>query len=48
VKTYTVFWIDENLHILEIDDNVPYGTYPSYDKQTQSKEDTAEWDYEFR
>ena len=49
VEKYTIFWIDENLHILETDyKNVPYGTLPSYDKENNpSKQDTAEWHYEF-
>jgi hypothetical protein len=47
VKTYTVFWVDENLTVLETDNDVPYGTIPSYDKQNPSKEDTAQWHYEF-
>jgi hypothetical protein len=48
VEKYTIFWIDENLDILETDyKNVEYGTFPSYDEQNPSKEDTAEWHYEF-
>jgi hypothetical protein len=49
VEKYTIFWIDEDLEILETDyKNVPHGTLPSYDEENDpSKQDSAEWHYEF-
>ena len=47
MKTYTVFWVDENLDILETDNDVNHGSHPQYNGATPTKTDTAEWDYEF-
>ena len=44
-NTYTVTRQDENWNILEIDENVEYGTVPTYDWGTPTKQ--SDWDYEY-
>lgn len=45
-NNYTIVW-KNNDTILEIDENVPYGTTPSYDGAQPKKESTEKYYYEF-
>ncbi len=47
VNKYTVTWINDDGTELEKDENVPYGTVPTYDKETPAKAATAEFTYVF-
>ena len=47
VNTYTVTWTDDDGTVLEKDENVPYGTMPTYDGDTPEKDSTPEFNYEF-
>lgn len=47
IKTYTVEWLNTTGEVLEKDENVEYGTLPSYNGPTPTKEATKEFTYEF-
>ena len=47
IKTYTVEWLNTTGEVLEKDENVQYGTLPSYNGPTPTKEPTKEFTYEF-
>ena len=46
-KTYTVTWKDENGTVLETDENVAYGSTPSFDAETPAKDADAQYTYAF-
>ena len=47
VRKYTITWVNEDGTVLEIDENVPYGTIPSYNSATPTKDGIRGVDYIF-
>lgn len=47
INTYTVTWKNSDETVLEIDDDVPYGTMPSYDGETPFCLGTDQFYYDF-
>lgn len=45
--SYTVTWVDEDGTILETDEKLEYGTTPSYDSDTPTKDSDLTYDYIF-
>gem|GEM_PF-2533344 len=46
-RNYTVLWVNDDTTVIEKDENVPYGTTPSFDGAVPTKASTAEYDYTF-
>lgn len=46
-KKFTVIWKNYNGDVLEVDENVPNGTIPSFDKEKPTKPSDAQYSYTF-
>ncbi|MCR5457857.1 MAG: hypothetical protein K6F14_07255 [Clostridiales bacterium] len=46
-QTYTITWINANGEELEVDENVPYGTVPTYDGEEPTMEHNPQYTYFF-
>ncbi len=46
-KTYTIAWVDGNNVVIETDENVAYGTIPSFDGTTPTKAQDNSYTYTF-
>ena len=47
INKYTITWKNSNGVVLEIDNDVPYGTTPTYDGVTPTREKDAQYTYSF-
>lgn|GEM_PF-2116382 len=47
VKTYKITWVNEDGTVLEVDEAVEAGTMPTYDGVAPTKEESADYTYEF-
>ena len=47
ISKYTVKWVDENGDVLEVDENVEYGTTPTYDGEEPLKDKEGGYSYLF-
>ena len=47
VNTYTVTWKNYDGYVLEVDQNVPYGSDPQYDGETPTKSGNSQYSYVF-
>ena len=47
-RVYTVIWKNYNGNVLEFDENVPYGTVPTFDSPAPTKDQTVENVYSFK
>ena len=48
VRKYTITWADDDGTIIEVDEDVAYGTVPSFNSPTPTKEDTRGVSYTFK
>ena len=48
VRKYTITWVNDDGTVLEVDENVPYGTVPSYNSSTPAKDSGRGVTYEFK
>lgn len=48
VNKYTVTWVNYDGTVLEVDENVPYGTKPTYDGATPTKPGIVTTEYSFK